>query len=49
MGYKKYGWAANKIDDTDMQKLHQLKEKTSKKITEMVREAVKDYVSKSGV
>lgn len=42
--YKKYTWAGNKINPDDMAKLHALKEQTGKPITEMVAEAIKDYV-----
>ncbi len=42
--YRKYTWAGNKIDDEDMRNLHELKKKTKTSITEMVAEAVKDYL-----
>lgn len=48
MGYKKYGWVGNQINDEDMHKLHELKERTGKRITNMVAEAVKDYITRSG-
>lgn len=44
MGNKKYAWVGNQIADSDMSKLYKEKEKTSKPITEMVAEAVKEYV-----
>lgn len=44
--YRKYTWAANKISDDDMIKLHHIKETTGTPITHMVAEAVKEYVSK---
>ena len=44
MGYRKYSWIGNKVTDEDMEKLYKIKEKTKKKITEMVAEAVKEYV-----
>lgn len=46
MGNKKYGWAANKIDDEDMKKLYQMKEETNKRITDMVKDAVKEYIAR---
>ncbi len=36
------GW--QQIDDADMKKLYQLKQKTGKPITILVREAVKEYL-----
>lgn len=44
--YRKYTWAGNKIDDEDMRGLHELKKKTKTPITEMVAEAVRDYVTR---
>lgn len=49
MSYRKYSWVGNKIDDEDMRELHELKKKTKTPITEMVAEAVKDYVIRKGV
>jgi hypothetical protein len=46
MGYKKYSWIGNKIDDKDMSALYQIKKKTKRPITEMVADAVKEYVAK---
>ncbi len=46
MGYRKYAWIGNKIDDKDMNSLYQIKERTKRPITELVAEAVKEYVSK---
>lgn len=45
-GYKKYGWVGNRIDDEDMRKLYKIKEKYGVPITEMVAEAVKEYIAK---
>lgn len=44
--YRKYTWAGNKINPEHMAKLHEIKETTGKPITQMVAEAVKEYVSK---
>ncbi len=44
MGYKKYNWVGNRIDDADMKKLYQLKQKIKKPLTILVREAVKEYI-----
>ncbi len=49
MSYRKYAWVGNKIDDGDMRELHELKIKTKIPITEMVAEAVKDYLTRKGV
>ncbi len=46
MGYRKYTWIGNKIDDADMKKLYQIKQKTKKPITILIREAVKEYLEK---
>ncbi len=46
MGYKKYSWIGNKISDDDMGKLYRIKKKTRIPITQMVAEAVKEYISK---
>ena len=45
MGYCRYGWAANKIDEEDMTRLYHLKKTTRKHITVMVGEAVRLYLS----
>ncbi len=47
MGYKKYNWIGNKIDAKDMSSLYQIKKKTKKPITELVAEAVREYVIKA--
>lgn len=47
MGYRKYGWAGNKIDDKDMSTLYQIKKKTKRPITKLVAEAIKEYVTKA--
>lgn len=49
MNYRKYTWAGNKIKDSDMAKLHSIKEETGKKITDMVSEDVGEYVSKKNM
>jgi len=46
MGYKKYSWIGNKIDDKDMSALYRIKKRTKRPITELVAEAVKDYLDK---
>lgn len=46
MGFKKYNWVGNRIDDNDMCLLHERKEKEGKPITEQVAEAVKEYITK---
>lgn len=46
MGFKKYNWVGNKIDDNDMCIMHDIKEKDKKPITEQVAEAVKEYITK---
>ncbi len=46
--YRKYTWASNKIEDEDMSKLYQLKQKTGKPITILVKEAVKEYIENNG-
>ncbi len=46
MSYRKYAWAGNKIDDRDMRELHELKKQNKTPITEMVAEAVRDYVAR---
>ncbi len=46
MSYRKYTWAGNKISDDDMEKLYKIKMKTKRQITELVAEAVKEYVAK---
>lgn len=47
MGYRKYNWVGNQISDDDMGKLYRIKEKTRRSITELVAEAVKEYVAKA--
>lgn len=42
--YRKYTWVANQISGEDMAKLHALKERTGEHITNMVAEAVSEYV-----
>lgn len=46
MGYKKYNWVGNRIDDNDMCILHERKEKERIPITEQIAEAVKEYVAR---
>ncbi len=46
MGYRKYSWVGNRIEDNDMERLYNIKEKTKKPITEMVAEAIKEYLAK---
>ena len=46
MKYRKYTWVGNKIEEEDMKQLYANKQKTKKKITVQVKEAVKDYVNK---
>jgi hypothetical protein len=46
VGFKKYNWIGNKIDAADMSSLYQIKQKTKRPITELVAEAVKEYISK---
>ncbi len=43
---KKYNWIGNKIDSSDMEKLHELSKKCKKPITHLVRDAVKEYLLK---
>ncbi len=47
MGYRKYSWVGSKISDDDMEKLYRIKEKTKKPITEIVAEAIKEYLARS--
>ena len=47
MGYRKYNWIGNKISDKNMNLLYQIKKKTNRPITELVAEAVNEYVSRS--
>ncbi|OGH04296.1 MAG: hypothetical protein A2W22_02400 [Candidatus Levybacteria bacterium RBG_16_35_11] len=47
MGYRKYSWASSKISDDDMAKMYRIKKKTKKPITEMVAEAIKEYLARS--
>jgi len=49
MGFKKYNWVGNQIDDNDMHLLHERKEKDGISITEQVAEAVKEYVIRKGL
>ena len=42
---KKYDWVGNKIDSSDMEKLHRLSKQCKKPITHLVREAVKQYLA----
>lgn len=44
MRYPKYTWVGNRIDDEDMRKLFQLKQITGKPITQLVAEAVSQFV-----
>lgn len=46
MGYKKYNWVGNRIDDNDMCILYDIKETEGIPITEQIFEAVKDYIAK---
>jgi hypothetical protein len=41
---KKYNWVGNKIDPSDMERLHYLSKQCKKPITQLVREAVKQYL-----
>lgn len=46
MGFKKYNWVGNRIDDGDMCLMHERKEKQGIAITEQVAEAVKEYITR---
>lgn len=46
MGYRKYSWVGNRIADNDMEKLYRIKKKIKKPITEMVAEAIKEYLAR---
>lgn len=46
MGFKKYNWVGNRIDDNDMCIFHEWKETEGKPITEQVAEAVKEYIAR---
>jgi len=44
MSYPKYAWVGNKITDSDMAVLYRMKNETRRPITELVAEAVSQYV-----
>ena len=44
MGYSKYMWVGNRIAEADMSKMYCLKQRNKKPITQMVAEAVSQYV-----
>lgn len=44
MSYPKYAWVGNKIADSDMAVLFRLKTETCRPITELVAEAVRQYI-----
>ena len=41
----KYSWVGNKIDPSDMEKLHHISKQCKKPITHLVRDAVKNYLA----
>ena len=43
--YTKFTWVGNKIADKDMERLYKLKATTRKTITQMVAEAVIQYIN----
>jgi hypothetical protein len=47
VGYRKYNWIGNQISDDDMGKLYRIKKKTKRPITELVADAVREYVAKA--
>jgi hypothetical protein len=44
MSLPKYAWVGNRISDCDMEALYNLKMQTRKPITEMVADAVSQYI-----
>lgn len=44
MTFPKYTWAANRISDSDMALLYRIKMQTHKPITQLVAEAVNQYL-----
>ena len=44
MGFSKYNWVGNRIDEADMCILYKLKKNRGKPITQQVAEAVKEYI-----
>jgi len=48
MSCPKYGWVGNKISESDMVSLYRMKHQTRRPITELVAEAVSQYVKEVG-
>lgn len=46
MSYPKYGWIGNKISESDMSALYGMKMKTRRPITELVAEAVSQWIKR---
>lgn len=46
MGFNKYNWVGNRIDEADMCIPYKLKQKEGKPITQQVAEAVKEYITR---
>ncbi len=44
MSYPKYGWVGNRIAEADMSALYKIKKQTRRPITELVAEAVSQWV-----
>ena len=44
--YPRYSWIGNRISESDMEKLYNLKVKTKTPITRLVSQAVKEFLDK---
>ncbi|MCZ7401071.1 MAG: hypothetical protein O8C61_02485 [Candidatus Methanoperedens sp.] len=44
MSYPKYAWVGNRISESDMVALYKMKQQTRRPITELVAEAVSQYI-----
>lgn len=49
MGYSKFNWVGNQIDDRDMSLMYRRKEKEGIPITKQVAEAVKEYLIRRNI
>jgi len=48
MSYPKYAWVGNRIPESDMAALYKMKQQTRRPITELVAEAVSQYLKEVG-